>query len=464
MIPILSKIDNASFRDPSGFIYYQNKELLRQINLVYKNNFDALISSGLYRKLVKQKWLISHKEVNLKYKFNNDAYKVIKPEIITPVSYAYDWSFSMLKDAALLTLKIQEEALNYGMTLKDATSFNIQFYKGKPIFIDTLSFEKYELGKPWVAYRQFCEQFLAPLVLMSKVDLRLNQLLKIFLQGIPLDLTSKLLSKKSYLDFNILSHIHIHAKSQARMANKEFNIKQSKFKLSLLQLKSLINNLQSFTKKLELKKDNTEWGEYYTFTNYTSSAFKDKANFITRITKKIKPKLVWDLGANDGYFSRLAGKNGAQVIAFDIDPIAVEKNYLQTKKKKEQNMLPLLLDLTNPTGDYGWANQERPTTVKQNKPDLILALALIHHLAIGNNVPFPKIAEYFASLGNYLIIEFVPKEDSKVKKLLASREDIFSDYKQSVFEKVFARHFKLTEKHNVKGSLRTLYLYENKKK
>ena len=460
----LQSIDAASFRDPSGFIYYHKGELLRQVNLIYKDNFELLINSGLYQGLVKQKLLIQHKEVDLKYAYNKDAYKVIKPQVVTPLSYAYDWSFSMLKDAALLTLKIQEQALDHGMILKDATSFNIQFDKGKPIFIDTLSFEKYEPGRPWVAYRQFCEQFLAPLVLMSKVDLRLNQLLKIYLQGIPLDLTSKLLPKNTYFNLNFFSHIHLHAKSQARMADKQLNIKQTKFKLSLLQLKSLISNLHGLIAKLELRKDKTEWGEYYTFTNYTKGAFSDKGKFITQITKRIKPKLVWDLGANDGYFSRLAGKYGAQVVAFDIDPVAVEKNYLQIKKKKETNLLPLLIDLTNPTGDYGWANKERPMMVKQSRPDMVMALALVHHLAIGNNVPLNKIAEYFASLGKYLIIEFVPKEDSKVRKLLASREDIFLDYKQTVFERVFAKYFKLVNKHIVKGSMRTLYLYENKEK
>jgi 23S rRNA U2552 (ribose-2'-O)-methylase RlmE/FtsJ len=455
-----SKISSSSFRDPSGFVYRRNGVLYRQINFIYKNNFDLLISSGLYKKLQKEKLLISHSEVDLKYAHDKNVYKVIKPELVPFISYPYGWSFSMLKDAALLTLRIQKIALEYGMGLKDASAFNIQFVDGNPIFIDTLSFEKYEDGSPWVAYRQFCQHFLAPLSLMAHTDIRLNQLLKIYMDGIPLDLASKLLPKKTYLNFSMLSHIHVHSRSQNKWADKQISIKEQKIKISKLQLSALIDNLYSSVENLELKKTKTEWGDYYNFTNYDTEAFKDKGGIVKKMIKMSKPKTVWDLGANDGYFSRIAADYGSETVAFDIDPIAVEKNYLRIKKNNEKNILPILLDLTNPTSSYGWANEERDSLVKRGPADVVMALALIHHLAIGNNLPFYKIADFLSKICGYLIIEFVPKKDSQVKKLLASREDIFPDYSQENFEKIFNKYYKFIYKNKVKNSLRTIYLYK----
>jgi len=454
-----SKI-SSSFRDPSGFVYHRNNVLYRQINFVYKNNFDLLISSGLFKKLQKEKLLISHSEVDLKYAHDINAYKVIKPELVSFISYPYSWSFSMLKDAALLTLRIQKIALEYGMGLKDASAFNIQFVEGNPIFIDTLSFEKYEDGSPWVAYRQFCQHFLAPLSLMAYTDIRLNQLLKIYIDGISLDLASKLLPKKTYLNFSMLSHIHVHSRSQNKWADKQVSIKEQKIKIPKLQLSALIDNLYSSVGNLELKKTKTEWGDYYNFTNYDTEAFKDKGGIVKKMIKMSKPKTVWDLGANDGYFSRIAADYGSETVAFDIDPIAVEKNYLRIKKNNEKNILPILLDLTNPTSSYGWANEERDSLVKRGPADVVMALALIHHLAIGNNLPFYKIAEFLSKICGYLIIEFVPKKDSQIKKLLASREDIFPDYTQENFEKIFNKYYKFICKNKVKNSLRTIYLYK----
>ena len=212
----------SSFRDPSGFIFTHNNILYRQVNQCYAADFDQLTDSGLYDALVKSEYLIPHEVLT-----DDDAsalssatgvYRIIKPQPILTISYPYEWCFSQLKDAALLTLKIQLIAMRFGMTLKDASAYNIQFYHGKPVFIDTLSFEKYEEGKPWVSYKQFCQHFLAPLALMSRTDVRLSQLMRNYIDGIPLDLASRLLSKRSYLNFSLLSHIHLHAKTQQKFA------------------------------------------------------------------------------------------------------------------------------------------------------------------------------------------------------------------------------------------------------
>lgn len=453
-----SKSNASSFRDPDGFIFSKDNTFYRQVNKICKDRYDLLISSGLYKELTKRKLLVPHKEIPIKFALTKEAYKVIKPEIIPFITYPYEWSFSQLKDAALLTLEIQLTALNFGMTLKDASAFNVQFIGSKPIFIDTLSFEKYTEGKPWVAYRQFCQHFLSPLALMSITDLRLNLLSKEFIDGIPLDLTSKLLPAKSRLNFSLLTHLHLHALNQKRMANKKVEMKS--LKMNKFQMISLINNLISTIKKLEIKKQQTEWGKYYTFTNYSTKAFKEKKFILNNFLKKIKPKSVIDLGANTGEFSKIAVKNGAYTVACDIDPLAVEKAYLDFQNEKL--LLPMIIDLTNPSSAIGWGNKERKSFSERVDVDCVIAFALIHHLAISNNLPFSLIAEYFSSLGKYLIIEFVPKDDSKVKKLLQNREDIFFNYTQEKFEKDFEKFYKILDVEKIKESKRAIYLLEKR--
>ena len=171
----------SSFRDPSGFLFVNEGNLYRQINKSYQNEFDKIMDSGLYDELVEKELLIPHEESSTESPQSEKCYKIIKPKLIDFISYPYEWSFSQLKDAALITLKIQKIALEYGLTLKDCSAYNVQFFNGKPIFIDTLSFEIYQEGQFWKGYRQFCQHFLSPLALMSHKDIRLNQLLKIFL-------------------------------------------------------------------------------------------------------------------------------------------------------------------------------------------------------------------------------------------------------------------------------------------
>ena len=203
----------SSFRDPSGFVFWSKENIFRQVNQPYRQDYDFLMSSGLYDTLVEKELLISHQEVDQFPRDQLSFYKIIKPERIAFISYPYEWCFSQLKDASLLTLHIQKTALEFGMSLKDCSAYNVQFRYGKPVFIDTLSFERYKEGDPWKAYRQFCQHFLAPLALMSHIDLRLNQLSRVFVDGIPLDLTSNLLPFKTRFSLALFVHIHLHAKS-----------------------------------------------------------------------------------------------------------------------------------------------------------------------------------------------------------------------------------------------------------
>lgn len=455
---------SASFRDPSGFLFTRDGVLYRQVNQSYQTHYDLLMTSGLYDRLVESQKLIPHTEVDISPSRPEIAYKIVQPERVKFISYPYEWCFSELRSAALLTLSVQKTALELGMSLKDASAYNIQFYRGRPILIDTLSFEAYQEGSPWVAYRQFCQHFLAPLALMAYQDVRLSQLMRVYIDGIPLDLASKLLPARSRLNPGLTAHIHLHASAQKRYSNApEQAVTQSRGRaMSKMSLIGLIENLQSTVKGLKWEPKGTEWGDYYDSTNYTRAAFDRKLEIVKMFLEKAQPSQVWDLGGNTGVFSRLAADKGILTISSDIDPAAVEKNYQETRQKKETNLLPLVLDLTNPSPAIGWMNAERDSFIDRGPVDAVMALALVHHLAISNNVPLPDLADFFASLGRWLIVEFIPKEDSQVQRLLATREDIFPNYNRAGFEAAFDPYFELRECLPVEGSHRVMYLMERR--
>jgi len=452
---------SSSFRDPNGFLFTANGKLFRQINQSYEANFSQLINSGLYETLTKTGLLIQHEETNLSPPAPDLAFKVIQPKELPFISYPYEWSFSFLKDAALSTLIIQNIALEAGMNLKDASAYNMQMVDGKIALIDTLSFEIYQVGSPWVAYRQFCQHFLAPLALMAYTDIRLSQLMRIYIDGIPLDLASRLLPSHTWLNFGLFTHIHLHAKAQQKFANRKDTRIPLSNKISKQSLAGLIESLETTINKMDWKPGGTEWGDYYSMTNYNDTAFKFKKDIVSSWVNHIKPKFVWDFGANDGTYSRIASDKGIITVAFDIDPTAVDKNYRQIKSTKDFNLIPLVLDLTNPSPSIGWHNKERDSLLERGPADLVIALALIHHLAISNNVPLESVASFFAAAGKWAIVEFVPKSDSQVKHLLSTRKDIFDFYYEESFEKAFRKYFTMVKKEKVQGSERLLYLFKN---
>ncbi len=450
----------SSFRDPSGFVFHLDGNLYRQVNRSYQANYDLLLSSGLYDALVKDGLLIPHVETDIPPRRAELAYRVIKPQLVRFISYPYEWCFSQLKDAALATLTIHKRAIEHGMILKDASAYNIQFVDGKPVLIDTLSFDRYQEGQPWIAYKQFCQHFLAPLALMCYRDVRLGQMLRTHIDGIPLDMVSSLLPRRTRMSFSLLTNIHLHAKSQQRHASKPRAPQQHG--MSRRAMLGLVDSLESGVKKLRWRAKDTPWADYYDHTNYEVESLDHKEQIVAEYLQSVPASLVWDLGANTGRFSRVATRAGAECIAFDLDPAAVEKNYLECLQTNEGHLLPLVLDLTNPSPAIGWEHAERMSLLERGPADLVLALALVHHLAIGNNVPLDGIARFLKRCCRSLIIEFVPKEDSQVKHLLASREDIFPDYHEAGFESSFERHFSIEKKNAVSGSTRNIYLMRAK--
>jgi hypothetical protein len=450
----------SSFRDPAGFVFRRDGVLFRQVNEVHRSHFDLLTSSGLYDALTGAGLLIPHELVDDEPAAAG-AYRIIRPRPVAFISYPYEWCFSQLRDAARATLRIQSAALEHGMTLRDASAFNMQFDRGRPLLIDTLSFESLVEGRPWIAYRQFCQHFLAPLALMSYRDARLGLLLREHLDGVPLDLAAQLLPKGARLRPPLLLHVFSHAKSQRRHAADDRPAAAARRggRFSVQAFRGLLDSLRAGIEGLSLPSGFSEWRNYYDeATHYSDRASKHKEELVDACIAESSPDTVWDLGANVGRFSRLATARGIPTVAFDVDPACVDEAYRRAAADGEPNLLPLVLDLANPSPAIGWANRERMTVEERGPADLVLALALVHHLAIGNNVPLESLAAFLGGIGRRVAIEFVPKEDEKVQRLLMNREDVFPDYTMEGFERSMSVRFDVLRKLPIDDSPRTLYL------
>ena len=451
----------ASFRDRSGFVFQRQGHLYRQVNESYRAHFDQFLASGLYAELVAAGLLVEHREV-AEPPAGPQAYKVIAPRRLPVISYPYEWCFSQLKDAALLTLDLQRRALQHGMMLKDASAYNVLFEDAAPVFIDTLSFEIYTAGQPWVAYRQFCQHFLAPLALMSYTDIRLGQLARLYLDGVPLDLAVRLLPRRSFWRLGLLLHLYFHARQQRQHAAARQD-RQPAGRISRAGLQGIVENLAGTVRRLHWRPGGTEWADYYARNNnYTDKAADSKIAFVKASLARIGPATVLDLGANTGRFSQVACNGGARVLALDVDPSATEQLYLRLRAERGQGLLPLHVDLINPAGGLGWDHQERLPLLERVGADLVMALALVHHLALTNHVPFEKLAATFARLGPALIVEFVPALDSQAQRLLAGRADKFPDYTAEHFVAAFGLYYDILATCPVAESARTLYLMKKK--
>lgn len=447
----------ASFRDPSGYIYEENGKIYRMINKCYMDNFDYFIESGLYDELLKENLIVKHQEIK-----RTEDNIILEVEKVPFITYPYEWSFDELKDAALLTLRINLIALKYDMILKDASAYNVQFINSRAVFIDTLSFDKYVDGMPWGAYGQFTRHFIAPLLLMNNVDERMNLLLKNYIDGIPLDMVESILKKRG----GFFAKQHIIWQNKAIKKHNVYSENKNKVKLNISE-QSLINiniMMQNQITNLKRKKSDTEWDNYYDNTNYSESADKLKQKLILEFIDSIKindTDIAIDMGANDGKYSRLIMDKFNTIISMDIDYNAVNRNY-NVAKENGENITPLVFDFNNPSSDVGFACRERDNFSKRSNAKLVMSLALIHHIAISNNVPFNKIAEWLCELGEYLIIEFVPKSDSQVELLLKTRNDIFDSYDEDNFMKEFENYYKIIDSKKIEDSERTLYLMVRK--
>ena len=457
-------VDPASFRDPSGFVFRREGVLYRQVQASGSADWEAFTSSGLYDRLLADGLIVEHEAQPLESAALPGAMAVIRPRLIDVISYPYEWSFSQLKEAALLTLQLQARALDAGMRLKDASAYNVQLDAGRPILIDSLSFEVAPPTEPWPAYRQFCEHFLAPLALIAHRDARCGLMLREFIDGIPLDLAARLLPWRTRLNLGLSAHLHLHAGAQRRAAKEPPpppGATPRERKVSETGQRALLDSLRRTVEGLRWE-PSSHWSGYASTTSYSDAATTSKAEIVRDMLTSVGGRTAWDVGANTGVYSALAADAGYRVVAWDQDAASVDAHWRRVRGDGNPAVLPLVLDLANPSPSIGWALEERASFLERGEPDVILALALVHHLAIGNNVPLPGVAALFARMAPRAIVEFVPKDDPMTRRLLAARRDIFEHYTIDGFREAFGVPFRILRETAVTDSPRTLFLLERR--
>ena len=451
--------DPGSFRDPSGFVFRRDSVLCRQVNQVFAEEWQAAVDAGILGRWQGNGSLVGHQVVDVSLAADpGQALAVLQPDPVAFISYPYEWTFGQLKDAALLTLDLQEDAERNGFALRDASAYNIQFERGRPILIDSLSLERRVGDELWAAYRQFCQHFVAPLALMARRDVRCGLMLRNHVDGLPLDLASTLLPGRTRLSTGLGSHVHLHARAQRRFADAELPRRTAT--MGATRRAALVDSLRRTIQGLEWNPGGTEWADYDRQTSYSDAGTRAKESIVEAMLRETGGSVVWDLGANIGRFSAIAADLGRRVVAWDVDPAASERHYQRLKASGPTTVLPLVQDLVNPSPGLGWAGSERAAFVDRSDADVVMALALVHHLAISNNVPLDWIAGLFARLAPAVIVEFVPKDDPMTRRLLTSRRDVFPQYTAEGLEQAFGLHFRIRDRVPIPDSSRVMYRME----
>jgi hypothetical protein len=451
--------DPGSFRDPSGFVFRREGVLYRQVNRSFAQEWDAAAAAGIISRWQAAGRLVGHAEADTSLAADPErAIAVLRPELVGFVSYPYEWTFGQLKDAALLTLDLQEDAERSGFVLRDASAYNIQLERGRPILIDSLSVERRAGDEPWAAYRQFCQHFVAPLALMARRDVRCGLMLRDHVDGIPLDLAATLLPGRTRLSTGLGTHIHVHARAQRHYADA--TRPRHSAGMGATRRAALLDSLRRTILGLAWNPAGTEWADYDRQTSYSDEGTRAKEALVESMLRDAGGSVAWDLGANVGRFSAIAAGLGRRVVAWDVDPAASELHYRRLKTASDGRVLPLVQDLVNPSPGLGWAGTERAAFADRSDADVVLALALVHHLAISNNVPLGMIASLFARLAPRAIVEWVPKQDPMGQRLLRARQDVFEDYTREGFERAFGARFRIVARSPIRDSERILYLME----
>jgi hypothetical protein len=451
--------ESSSYRDPDGYIVHANDDIYRCVVNPgspillneYKPFFDKAVEKGL---------LVGFHSSDSEPAEIENSEKYLKLQKLPFISYPYEWGFEQLKSSALLTLDLCLLALEYGLTLKDATAFNTQLFKGKMVFIDHTSFEKTDGKLPWAPYSQFCRHYLAPLLVCSKTGQFSNKLFRIELDGLDLKYACDVLPFSQRFNPSVFIHIYLHH----RMINKykenkdSDQIKKIKARRTGDQ-KAYLTHLRQVILKIKPPEYSTAWCDYYDHTNYQDASFKMKEALIHQILsgKNRKYKSIWDVGANNGHFSRLAAPYAENVISMDIDYAAIDHNVRANLAGNIENIFPVVMDVTNPSPSLGFGLAERKPLHERSQPELILALALIHHLAVTHNIPFSLMAEQFSSYNSDMIVEYVGRDDSQFQRLLNGKEHSYEEYNLQNFEDCFSSFFDIAEKFSIEGTSRILY-------
>ncbi len=452
----------GSFRDPDTRVYWHDGAVLRYLSARALVDWEQLAASEFFQRLTAEHRIVSTERVSDPETLPSSDGKwaaVLKHERVPMVSYPYEWPFSMLRDAALLQLDVTLAALDEGMTLKDATPFNVQWVGPRPTFIDIGSFTAYRDGEPWVGYRQFCQLFLFPLMLQAYKNLPFQGWLRGSLDGIDAEHCRSVLSARDYLRPGVLKHVYLQAKAQARYEDAARDIKAD-LRAAGFGAKLITHNVASLRRlvgQLRWKPARSTWSNYQHEHTYDTGDLERKTAFVRQVVTSRHWRTVWDLGCNTGTYSRLVSERADYVLALDADHLVIDRLFRALKEEGTTNVLPLVFDIANPSPGLGWRCRERGALAERGSPDLIICLALIHHLVIGRNIPLADLIEWLSGFGAELVIEFVSREDSMVQRLLHNRGDQAFDYSPAIMEASLARHFRDVTKQTLASGRRTLY-------
>ncbi len=453
----------GSFRDPGGFVYEIDGRIYRSVHKSAGDDYKFVRDSGVLGKMVNRGWLVGSEEKNVPQLSDNrdDVAFIVEHPRLSFVSYPYEWSFAALKAAALFHLDFHLALLEDGVTLSDASAYNIQFQGTKPIFIDLLSLRPYRDGEYWVGHRQFCEQFLNPLLVNSSLDVAPNAWYRGSLEGITTNDLARILPIYKRIGWNAFVHVTLQASLQQKSlesGNKTTAKPKRKFPIS--SFRSMLQQMRKWIAKLETTGSKTTWSDYANTHSYASNENSAKRRFVAEFVEKSKPHQLWDVGCNTGDYSALALSAGAsQVIGFDFDPTANSRAFTRAQATK-LDFLPLILDAANPSPNQGWRQNERSGIQDRANADALLALAFEHHLAVGRNVPLPQVVEWLTGLAPTGVIEFVEKSDPTMQQMLALREDVFPDYNFPNFRDAITTMARIVKEETVSASGRRLVWYQ----
>lgn len=451
-------IEEGSFRDPRGHVFSRDGRIFRAIAPKAQSDYRHFVQSGLYSHLVDKGWLTAVAEVGTS---GANRGLVVEHEKLPFVSYPYEWTFSQLKAAAVHQLNVHLEALNHGLTLSDASAYNVQFIDATPVFIDLLSFVRYEEGMLWAGHRQFCEHYLHPLLFTATFGIPFNNWLRSNIEGLSGQDLVSLLPLRHKLSPRIFLNVTLPSWLQRSSSNNDAAIQRaSKQRLSKVALEFMLRSLRDWISSMTPRTGKTIWGDYYEAShNYSNSESGAKHRIVWEFIARWAPTTVWDMGCNTGEFSATALAAGAtRVIGFDFDQTALEGAYRQAKERKLA-FLPLFQDAANPSPDQGWNGAERKSLLSRRNADALIALAFEHHLAIGRNIPLNQLVAWLVSLAPVGLVEFVPRGDSNLDRLLRHREDVFDDYTEDNFRSAIESVAQVDRVDVVSASGRKIYWY-----
>ena len=456
-------LDPASFRDRESRVFHHHGQICRALSARALEDWRALASSGFFPRAIANGQIVATKESDI----SPEELATLAPHWTTALehqrlpflSYPYEWTFSMLQDAASLHIKLLLQALEENLIIKDSSAYNIQWVGASPTFIDIPSFKRLEPGEPWVGYLQFCQLFLYPLMLTAYKDLPFHPWLRGAIDGVTPQEASQIMSLRDRLRAGVLTHVYLQAKLQEKTQRSTSSVKEELVRsgFSRQMIVANVRRLGKLVARLNWGRSNSEWSDYASDNSYSEVDHQQKADFVRHVVEQQRRELVWDLGCNTGVFSRIAAENTDYVVAMDADHLAVDRLYRQLKGDGLKNILPLVNNLADPSPDLGWRGRERLAMTSRPLPQLTLCLALIHHLVISANIPVDDLIDWLASLRSDLIIEFVTKQDPMVQQLLLNKEDIYDDYELEYFERVLTERFEVERRQRLDSGTRVLF-------